>query len=177
MQAPSLSIHQNGMFFSWQNGFIRQADSKPLITKCMGTSMPTLKRSMNCRAPSVYPLPIRPSMGNITRSNVSVILRMSFSSPKKRFSSYKGLIRPNSSLSIHSGTGSSARNREYQLQRSPAWNIRFPSTSTIQLTPLSLLPVAKTVMFPSFHTAPRAIHTSASSFCALRCFNMSLDNM
>ena len=48
---------------------------------------------------------------------------------------------------------------------------------TSWLTPLSLLPVATTVMFPSFHTAPRAIHTSASSFCALRCFNMSLDNM
>ena len=55
---------------SWKQAekdkLVRQTESKPLITKCMGINNPTLKRSINWRAPNVYPLPIRPSMGNIT---------------------------------------------------------------------------------------------------------------
>ena len=51
--SPSLLISQKGMPFSSVNSFMRQADSKPLATKCMGTKRPTLKRSMNCRPPRV----------------------------------------------------------------------------------------------------------------------------
>src|SRR5574344_697557 len=53
----------------------------------------------------------------------------------------------------------------------------LPSVSTIQLTPLSLLPVAVTFRFSSSHTAPLAIHTSASSFCALLRLSISFDRM
>ena len=42
-----LVISQKGMPFSSVKSFIRQADSKPLATKCMGTKRPTLNRSMN----------------------------------------------------------------------------------------------------------------------------------
>src|SRR5574344_590941 len=53
----------------------------------------------------------------------------------------------------------------------------LPSVSTIQLTPLSLLPVADTFRFSSSHTAPLAIHTSASSFCALLRLSISFERM
>ena len=45
--SPSLVISQKGILFSSVNSFIRQADSKPLATKCMGTKRPTLNRSIN----------------------------------------------------------------------------------------------------------------------------------
>ena len=53
IDSPSLVIFQKDMFLSSVNSFMRQEDSKPLTTKCMGTNKPTLKRSMNCRPPSV----------------------------------------------------------------------------------------------------------------------------
>ena len=51
--SPSLVISQKGINFSSVNSFIRHEDSNPLATKCMGTNIPTLNRSINCRPPSV----------------------------------------------------------------------------------------------------------------------------
>ena len=51
--SPSFLISQNEMPFSSVNSFMRHEDSKPLATKCMGTNIPTLKRSMNCLPPRV----------------------------------------------------------------------------------------------------------------------------
>ena len=55
--------------------------------------------------------------------------------------------------------------------------MRLPAVSTIHDTPLSLLPVAVTLNIPSLHDAPFASQTSASGLAALRCLNMSFDNM
>ena len=76
--SPSCAMDQKAIPFSSVNSFMRQALSNPLATKCMGTKVPTLKRSMNCLAPRVYPLPMRASTGNITISKASVIFRISF---------------------------------------------------------------------------------------------------
>ena len=53
MLSPSLAICQKGMSRSTANSRKRQAEAKPLRTKCMGTNRPTRKRSMNWRAPRV----------------------------------------------------------------------------------------------------------------------------
>lgn len=53
MLSPSCSMHQKATFFSLQKGSMRHALSNPLMTKCIGTNIPTLKRSINCRPPSV----------------------------------------------------------------------------------------------------------------------------
>ena len=69
-------------------------------------------------------------------------------------------------VAILNGPG---RNLAYQLFRSPAWKIRFPSVSTIHETPLSVLPNAHTETVLSDHVPPLASHTSASSLLARRC--------
>ena len=43
MLSPSCPMHQKGTFFSLQKGSIRHALSNPLMTKCIGTNIPTLK--------------------------------------------------------------------------------------------------------------------------------------
>ena len=45
--SPSLLISQKSTFNPSANSLKRHADSKPLATKCMGTNILTLKRSMN----------------------------------------------------------------------------------------------------------------------------------
>ena len=45
--SPSRRMHQNGTDLASVNSFIRQADSKPLATKCMGTNRPVRNTSRN----------------------------------------------------------------------------------------------------------------------------------
>lgn len=47
MLSPSCPMHQKGTSFSLQKGSMRHALSNPLMTKCIGTNIPTLKRSIN----------------------------------------------------------------------------------------------------------------------------------
>ena len=103
---------------------------------------------------------------------------MSFNSPKNIFSSCKGSTSlSKSGLCTSPPLKSAVRNLAYQLFRSPAWKSLRPSGSTIHETPLSLLPVAVTLIFSSCHRPPFASHTEASSFRARRCFSISFDKM
>ena len=51
MLSPSCPMHQKGTSFSLQNGYMRHALSSPLMTKCIGTNIPTLKRWLRLPPP------------------------------------------------------------------------------------------------------------------------------